>query len=43
MKSQIPVIADIHFQPNYVYAAIDAVSSAICCSVALMSVVGRWG
>jgi (E)-4-hydroxy-3-methylbut-2-enyl-diphosphate synthase len=23
-KSQIPVIADIHFQPNYVYAAIDA-------------------
>jgi (E)-4-hydroxy-3-methylbut-2-enyl-diphosphate synthase len=23
-KSQIPVIADIHFQPNYVFAAIDA-------------------
>src|SRR6201747_1648159 len=23
-KSQIPVIADIHFQPNYVYQAIDA-------------------
>jgi (E)-4-hydroxy-3-methylbut-2-enyl-diphosphate synthase len=23
-KSQIPVIADIHFQPKYVYAAIDA-------------------
>ena len=24
MKSQIPVIADIHFQPKYVFAAIDA-------------------
>ncbi|MGO1542928.1 MAG: flavodoxin-dependent (E)-4-hydroxy-3-methylbut-2-enyl-diphosphate synthase [Gulosibacter sp.] len=24
MKSQIPVIADIHFQPNYVFQAIDA-------------------
>jgi (E)-4-hydroxy-3-methylbut-2-enyl-diphosphate synthase len=23
-KSQIPVIADIHFQPKYVFAAIDA-------------------
>jgi (E)-4-hydroxy-3-methylbut-2-enyl-diphosphate synthase len=23
-KSQIPVIADIHFQPKYVYAAIEA-------------------
>src|SRR4029079_2182791 len=23
-KSQIPVIADIHFQPRYVFAAIDA-------------------
>ena len=24
MKSQIPVIADIHFQPKYVFAAIEA-------------------
>ena len=23
-KSQIPVIADIHFQPKYIFAAIDA-------------------
>src|SRR3954470_6447084 len=23
-KSQIPVIADVHFQPKYVFAAIDA-------------------
>jgi 1-deoxy-D-xylulose-5-phosphate synthase len=28
-KSQIPVIADIHFQPCYVFAAIDAVCAAI--------------
>ena len=28
-KSQIPVIADIHFQPNYVYAAIDAGCAAV--------------
>jgi (E)-4-hydroxy-3-methylbut-2-enyl-diphosphate synthase len=28
-KSQIPVIADIHFQPKYVYAAIDAGCSAV--------------
>ena len=27
--SQIPVIADIHFQPNYVYAAIDAGCAAV--------------
>lgn len=29
MKSQIPVIADIHFQPNYVYQAIDAGCAAV--------------
>jgi len=29
MKSQIPVIADIHFQPKYVYAAIDAGCGAV--------------
>ncbi|MFV0433461.1 MAG: flavodoxin-dependent (E)-4-hydroxy-3-methylbut-2-enyl-diphosphate synthase, partial [Leucobacter sp.] len=29
MKSQIPVIADIHFQPAYVYAAIDAGCAAV--------------
>src|SRR3546814_3563755 len=28
-KSQIPVIADIHFQPTYVYAAIDAGGAAV--------------
>ncbi|MDN6372852.1 MAG: flavodoxin-dependent (E)-4-hydroxy-3-methylbut-2-enyl-diphosphate synthase [Brevibacterium aurantiacum] len=28
-KSQIPVIADIHFQPKYVYAAIDAGCGAV--------------
>ena len=28
-KSQIPVIADIHFQPKYVYAAIDAGCAAV--------------
>lgn len=28
-KSQIPVIADIHFQPKYVFAAIDAGCAAI--------------
>lgn len=28
-KSQIPVIADIHFQPNYVYEAIDAGCAAV--------------
>ena len=28
-KSQIPVIADIHFQPNYVYTAIDAGCGAV--------------
>lgn len=28
-KSQIPVIADIHFQPRYVYAAIDAGCAAV--------------
>jgi (E)-4-hydroxy-3-methylbut-2-enyl-diphosphate synthase len=28
-KSQIPVIADIHFQPRYVFAAIDAGCAAI--------------
>src|SRR5712691_3523738 len=28
-KSQIPVIADIHFQPKYVFAAIDAGSAAV--------------
>ncbi|MGO2111498.1 MAG: flavodoxin-dependent (E)-4-hydroxy-3-methylbut-2-enyl-diphosphate synthase [Pseudoclavibacter sp.] len=28
-KSQIPVIADIHFQPNYVFAAIDAGCAAV--------------
>lgn len=28
-KSQIPVIADIHFQPAYVYAAIDAGCAAV--------------
>ncbi len=28
-KSQIPVIADIHFQPKYVFAAIDAVCGAV--------------
>src|SRR6187455_1425333 len=28
-KSQIPVIADIHFQPSYVYAAIDAGCAAV--------------
>jgi (E)-4-hydroxy-3-methylbut-2-enyl-diphosphate synthase len=28
-KSQIPVIADIHFQPRYVYAAIDAGVGAV--------------
>src|SRR5215216_8015301 len=28
-KSQIPVIADIHFQPNYVYQAIDAGCAAV--------------
>ena len=28
-KSQIPVIADIHFQPNYVYTAIDAGCAAV--------------
>jgi (E)-4-hydroxy-3-methylbut-2-enyl-diphosphate synthase len=28
-KSQIPVIADIHFQPNYVYVAIDAGCAAV--------------
>ena len=27
--SQIPVIADIHFQPKYVYAAIDAGCAAV--------------
>ena len=26
-KSQIPVIADIHFQPKYIFAAIDALRS----------------
>ncbi|MGO1266765.1 MAG: flavodoxin-dependent (E)-4-hydroxy-3-methylbut-2-enyl-diphosphate synthase [Microbacterium gubbeenense] len=29
MKSQIPVIADIHFQPKYVFAAIDAGCGAV--------------
>lgn len=29
MKSQIPVIADIHFQPRYVYSAIDAGCGAV--------------
>ena len=29
MKSQIPVIADIHFQPKYVFAAIDAGCAAV--------------
>src|SRR5699024_4915366 len=29
MKSQIPVIADIHFQPKYVYAAIEAGCAAV--------------
>jgi (E)-4-hydroxy-3-methylbut-2-enyl-diphosphate synthase len=29
MKSQIPVIADIHFQPRYVFAAIDAGCGAV--------------
>ena len=28
-KSQIPVIADIHFQPKYVFAAIDAGVGAV--------------
>jgi len=28
-KSQIPVIADIHFQPRYVYAAIEAGCAAV--------------
>src|SRR6187401_3770700 len=28
-KSQIPVIADIHFQPKYVYAAIEAGCAAV--------------
>src|ERR1044072_5225971 len=28
-KSQIPVIADIHFQPKYVFAAIDAGAAAV--------------
>src|SRR5687767_15899708 len=28
-KSQIPVIADIHFQPRYVFAAIDAGCAAV--------------
>ncbi|MFD2674055.1 flavodoxin-dependent (E)-4-hydroxy-3-methylbut-2-enyl-diphosphate synthase [Gulosibacter bifidus] len=28
-KSQIPVIADIHFQPNYVFKAIDAGCAAV--------------
>ena len=28
-KSQIPVIADIHFQPKYVFAAIDAGGAAV--------------
>ncbi|MFC8921480.1 flavodoxin-dependent (E)-4-hydroxy-3-methylbut-2-enyl-diphosphate synthase [Cellulosimicrobium sp. NPDC057127] len=28
-KSQIPVVADIHFQPKYVYAAIDAGCAAV--------------
>ena len=28
-KSQIPVIADIHFQPKYIYAAIDAGCAAV--------------
>jgi len=28
-KSEIPVIADIHFQPKYVYAAIDAGCAAV--------------
>ncbi|MGI8953005.1 MAG: flavodoxin-dependent (E)-4-hydroxy-3-methylbut-2-enyl-diphosphate synthase [Nocardioidaceae bacterium] len=28
-KSQLPVIADIHFQPKYVYAAIDAGCAAV--------------
>ncbi|MGY1551115.1 flavodoxin-dependent (E)-4-hydroxy-3-methylbut-2-enyl-diphosphate synthase [Microbacterium sp. A588] len=29
MKSQIPVIADIHFQPRYIYSAIDAGCGAV--------------
>ena len=29
VKSQIPVIADIHFQPKYVFAAIDAGCAAV--------------
>ncbi len=29
MKSQIPVIADIHFQPRYVFSAIDAGCAAV--------------
>lgn len=29
MKSQIPVIADIHFQPKYVFAAIDGGCAAV--------------
>src|SRR5215213_7309043 len=28
-KSQLPVIADIHFQPRYVFAAIDAGCAAV--------------
>ena len=28
-KSQIPVIADIHFQPKYVFAALDAGCAAV--------------
>src|SRR5258708_16741615 len=28
-KSQIPVIADIHFQPKYVFAAIEAGCAAV--------------
>ncbi|MFM8329875.1 MAG: flavodoxin-dependent (E)-4-hydroxy-3-methylbut-2-enyl-diphosphate synthase, partial [Actinomycetales bacterium] len=28
-KSQIPVVADIHFQPKYIFAAIDAGCAAV--------------
>jgi len=37
-KSQIPVIADIHFQPKYIFAAIDAGCAIGCDAASAISV-----
>ena len=42
-KSQIPVIADIHFQPKYVFAAIDAGCAAVRVNPGNIKAVRRQG